>query len=162
MDVDSAFARGLSLGRAHRYFAAHEAFEEAWRAAPAAERDFFQGLVHVVVAWYQDGRGNLVGCSRQLEKAERRLRPYAPVYRGIDVARLLDQLEHAQPPELAPLDLAEAHGVEHPTEADVQPPLTVEEQEQPEHDQHRAARGANVRPPLAQRPERAHEDERSE
>ena len=69
----SSFEAGLALARAGRYFEAHEEFELAWRAAEPEERDFFQGLVHVVVAWYQAGRGNRVGCERQLEKAVRRL-----------------------------------------------------------------------------------------
>jgi predicted metal-dependent hydrolase len=70
--------------------------EDAWRAAPPAERDFFQGLVHVAVAWYQAGRGNRVGCERQLEKAARRLAPYSPAHRGLDVAGLLAQVEAAR------------------------------------------------------------------
>jgi len=82
-------AEGLELIRAGEYFAAHEELEDEWRAAPADERDFLQGLVHVAVAWYQSGRDNRVGCERQLEKATRRLGPYAPAHRGVDVARLL-------------------------------------------------------------------------
>jgi uncharacterized protein len=113
--IESAFERGLELGRAGRYFEAHEAFEEAWREAAADERDFFQGLVHVVVAWYQDGRGNLVGCERQLEKARRRLGAFAPRHRGVDVAAILGQLAKARPPGLQPLDIPEADGVQHPT-----------------------------------------------
>ena len=81
--------------RRGEYFAAHEELETVWRAAAAAERDFFQGLVHVAVAWYQAGRGNRVGCSRQLAKAERRLGPFAPACRGIDVASLLAQVRDA-------------------------------------------------------------------
>ena len=81
--------------RAGEFFAAHEELEDAWRAAETAERDFFQGLVHVAVAWYQAGRGNRVGCERQLEKAQRRLGPYAPQHRGVEVAALLDQLRAA-------------------------------------------------------------------
>ena len=127
--IESAYAQGLELGRSGRYFEAHEAFEEAWREAAPGERDFFQGLVHVVVAWYQDGRGNLVGCRRQLEKAERRLAPYAPAHRGVDVAALLASLAAADPPGLEPLDIREADGVEDPPQARVQPPLPVEEQE---------------------------------
>jgi predicted metal-dependent hydrolase len=69
--------------------------EDLWRAAPAEERDFFQGLVHVAVAWYQAGRGNRVGCERQLEKAARRLGPYAPAHRGLNVSSLLEQVEAA-------------------------------------------------------------------
>jgi predicted metal-dependent hydrolase len=67
-----------------------------WRAAEPAERDFYQGLVHVAVAWYQAGRGNRVGAERQLAKAARRLGPYAPVHRGVDVAAVLGQVEEAQ------------------------------------------------------------------
>jgi predicted metal-dependent hydrolase len=68
----------------------------AWRAAEPDEKDFFQGLVHVAVAWYQAGRGNRRGCERQLEKAARRLAAFAPTHRGVDVASVLAQVERAQ------------------------------------------------------------------
>lgn len=93
--TESPYELGLELIRAGRYFDAHEELETAWRAAEPAERDFLQGLVHVAVAWYQAGRGNTVGCARQLEKATRRLGPYAPAHRGLDVARLLAQVAAA-------------------------------------------------------------------
>jgi predicted metal-dependent hydrolase len=70
--------------------------EDAWRAAEADERDFFQGLVHVAVAWYQAGRGNRVGCKRQLEKAGRRLAPYEPMHRAVDVTSICEQLGAAR------------------------------------------------------------------
>ncbi len=103
--LEAAYEHGLELVRRGEYFAAHEALETAWRAAAPAERDFFQGLVHVAVAWYQAGRGNRVGCERQLEKAERRLRRYAPTHRGLDVADLLAQVEAARFPELPAVTL---------------------------------------------------------
>jgi predicted metal-dependent hydrolase len=83
---------GLDLIRRGEYFAAHEVLEDVWRAAEPEERDFYQGLVHAAVAWYQAGRGNRVGCERQLEKAGRRLGPYAPTHRGVDVGAILDQV----------------------------------------------------------------------
>ena len=52
--------------------------------------------MHVAVAWYQAGRGNRYGCERQLKKAERRLGPYAPAHRDIDVASVLAQVTDAQ------------------------------------------------------------------
>ncbi len=64
--------------------------------------------MHVVVAWYQAGRGNKVGCERQLEKAVLRLTPFSPLHRGVDVAALLSQVEAAQALgtlELRPLDI---------------------------------------------------------
>ena len=86
---------GLTLMRAERWFDAHEALEDEWRDAPGPERDFLQGLVHVTVAWHHASRGNAPGASRQLEKATRRLTPYAPAHRGVDVAQVLGQVEAA-------------------------------------------------------------------
>jgi uncharacterized protein len=137
--IEKSLADGLALARAGRYFEAHEAFEDAWRAAPPDERDFFQGLVHVVVAWYQDGRGNETGCGRQLEKAARRLAAYAPSHRGVDVASLLAQVERARPGAMPQLDVGQAERVENTPQADVEPPLAVEEEEQAERDEHDAA-----------------------
>src|SRR5690348_1209030 len=89
------YKSGLEHIRAGRLFEAHEELETAWRAAAIEERDFYQGLVHVAVAWYQAGRGRPVACARQLEKAARRLAAYAPTHEGVDVAGLLLQLRRA-------------------------------------------------------------------
>src|SRR5262245_15208412 len=125
--VAAEYKRGLALARGGAYFEAHEAFETAWRAAAPAERDFFQGLVHAVVFAYQDGRGRPVGAERQREKALRRLGPYAPAHRGLDVERLLAALVRAEP------DLRE-----HLVERDAEPPVAVEEEQHAERDQDRA------------------------
>jgi predicted metal-dependent hydrolase len=90
------FERGVELIRAGAYFEAHEELEDEWREAPASERDFLQGLVHVTVAWYQAGRGNRTGCERQLEKAERRLDSYRPNHRGVDVTIVLEDVMRAR------------------------------------------------------------------
>ena len=54
--------------------------------------------MHVAVAWYQAGRGRKIGTERQLAKALRRLEPFAPAHRGIELEPLLAQLRelHAQ------------------------------------------------------------------
>ena len=90
------YRAGLDHIRAGRFFEAHEELEVAWRSAPTEERDFFQGLVHVAVAWYQAGRGRPVATGRQLEKAARRLGPFAPEHRGVDVDAVLAQIAVAQ------------------------------------------------------------------
>jgi hypothetical protein len=93
---EDGFENGIALIRGGEYFAAHEELEDAGRAAPAAERDFLQGLVHVAVAWYQAGRGRKVGMERQLAKAIRRLEPYAPTHRGVELEPLLAQLRELE------------------------------------------------------------------
>jgi hypothetical protein len=95
--VEDPYERGLELLAAGEWFAAHEALEDAWRAAEPAERDFLQGLVHVAVAnHHAETTGRPVACERQLEKAARRLGPYAPGHRGLDVAALLRWIEDAR------------------------------------------------------------------
>jgi uncharacterized protein len=94
--MHAAFKRGLESIREGRYFEAHEELETAWRAASPEERDFYQGLVHVAVAWYQAGRERPVATGRQLEKAARRLAPFTPTHRGVDVAGVLTQIATAR------------------------------------------------------------------
>jgi predicted metal-dependent hydrolase len=94
--MEAAFKRGLEAIRAGHYFEAHEELEDVWRTAATEERDFFQGLVHVAVAWYQAGRGRPIATASQLEKAARRLGPYAPAHRGVDVAHVLAQVKAAR------------------------------------------------------------------
>ena len=91
-----ALERGIALLRSGSYFEAHEELEDEWRVAPPEDRDFYQGLVHVAVAWHHAGRGNRPGCERQLEKAERRLRAYGPAHRGVDVASALAEVARAR------------------------------------------------------------------
>ncbi len=109
---------GLELARRGEYFEAHEAFELAWRACEGEERDFFQGLVHVVVSAYQRGRDRPVAAESQRLKALRRLAAFEPVHRGLDVRRLREALERA-----------EADPREYLVERDLKPPVAPEEQE---------------------------------
>jgi predicted metal-dependent hydrolase len=125
--VEDAYQHGLRLARTGRFFDAHEAFETAWRACAQDERDFFQGLVHVVVSSYQAGRGRPVAAERQRLKALNRLAAYAPSHRGLDVELLL-----------ARLDRAEADPRQHLVDRDAEPPVAVEEEEEAERDEHGA------------------------
>jgi predicted metal-dependent hydrolase len=116
--VDGSYQDGLALSRDGRFFEAHEAFETAWRACPDPERDFFQGLVHVVVSAYQRGRGRPVAAERQRIKALNRLAAYEPAHRGLDVTALR-----------AALDRAEADPRQYLIDRGAQPPVAVEEEQ---------------------------------
>ncbi len=97
---------GLELFRSGRYFETHEEWEEAWREAPAEERDFYQGMVHLTVALYQAGRGNARGARAQLRKAHRRLSRYFPAHRGISLDRLVPEVVAGVEQVLAGADIA--------------------------------------------------------
>ena len=123
--VTGGYEHGLELARAGAYFEAHEAFEQAWRACRPDERDFFQGLVHVVVSAYQSGRGRPVAAR-------------TPTAEGAPPARRRSHRYTAGWTSsycVAKLERAEADPREHLVERDPQPPVAVEEEQQPEHDQ---------------------------
>jgi hypothetical protein len=94
---DLALPPAESLAEAQRLldegrpFHAHEVLEGTWKAAPAEERDLWQGLAQVAVAVTHSARGNPAGAAALLRRAAERLRPYEvdPPY-GIDVPGLLD------------------------------------------------------------------------
>ena len=123
--VDGSYQHGLELARKEQFFEAHEAFETAWRACAEPERDFFQGLVHVVVSAYQRGRGRPIAAERQRLKALRRLAAYEPSHRGLDVTALRSALDRAEPDPR-----------EYLVDRGAQPPVPVEEEQQPEADEH--------------------------
>jgi uncharacterized protein len=124
--VRGSYQHGLELARAGRFFDAHEAFETAWRACAEHERDFFQGLVHVVVSAYQRERGRPIATERQRVKALRRLARYEPSHRGLDVAALRAALDRAEPDPRQYL-----------VDRSAEPPVAVEEEQQPERDEGR-------------------------
>ena len=77
-----ALALAQALLDEGRAFGAHEVLEAAWKAAPADERDLWQGLAQLCVGVTHLQRGNRVGAVRLLRRAAGRL-PADPPY-GLD------------------------------------------------------------------------------
>jgi hypothetical protein len=77
-----------------RPFHAHEVLEASWKAAPAEERDFWQGLAQLAVGLTHARRGNAAGAVTLLQRGAARIRPYAPAdpY-GVAVARVVADAE---------------------------------------------------------------------
>jgi predicted metal-dependent hydrolase len=89
-----ALATARELVSGGRPFAAHEVLEARWKAAPAEERDLWQGLAQVCVALTHAARGNEVGADRLFERAADRLAAYAATGReayGVDVDEVIQQ-----------------------------------------------------------------------
>jgi len=72
-----------------RPFHAHEVLEATWKAAPADERDLWQGLAQLAVGLTHAMRGNNIGAATLLRRGAERICAYAegPPY-GIDVTGL--------------------------------------------------------------------------
>ena len=75
---------------AGRPFHAHEVLEASWKAAPADERDLWQGLAQIAVGLTHRMRGNAAGAMTLLRRGAARIEPFAedPPY-GVLVADLV-------------------------------------------------------------------------
>jgi threonine dehydratase len=71
--VPNDLARGVALFNERRFFEAHEVLEDVWRAAPAQERKFLQGIVQLAVAFHHFSTGNLVGMRSVMERGIRNI-----------------------------------------------------------------------------------------
>lgn len=90
---DASYQHGLELFNRGEFFDAHEVLEDVWRAAPAAEKKFLQGLIQVAVGLHHHSRGNLAGARSLLARAHRNLSAYPGRHAGIDLAGLRARVE---------------------------------------------------------------------
>jgi hypothetical protein len=86
------YAHGISLFNDAKFFDAHEALEDIWRAAPPENKKFLQGLVQVAVAFHHYSTGNRVGMRSVLERAIRNLAQPSGSFGQIQTAALLRSL----------------------------------------------------------------------
>jgi hypothetical protein len=107
-----ALATAQELLDAGQPFRAHEVLEAAWKAAPQAERDLWQGLAQIAVGLTHALRGNARGAAALLRRGADRLGGYpAPGPHQVDVegirqacGALADRIDAAG---LAQLDAAD-------------------------------------------------------
>ncbi len=91
MDSDQ-YVRGITLFNNAKFFDAHEALEDVWRAAPPENKKFLQGLIQVAVAFHHYSTGNRVGMRSVLERAIRNLGEPSGGFGQIQLAALLQSL----------------------------------------------------------------------
>jgi len=82
--------RGTRLFNRRRYLSAQQVWEDAWRAAPVAERPFVEGLVQLAAALHlRTRRGATRGAVHLLSQALIVLEEYRPAAHGVDVDALV-------------------------------------------------------------------------
>ncbi|QEV57210.1 DUF309 domain-containing protein [Streptomyces platensis] len=71
-------------------FHAHEVLEDAWKAAPEAERELWRGLAQLAVGLTHAARGNTAGGATLLDRGATAIAPYAETAPyGIDITGLM-------------------------------------------------------------------------
>jgi predicted metal-dependent hydrolase len=92
----AALLQGIDEFNRRLFFEQHETLEDAWIEESDAVRYLYQGILQIGVAFYHLRRGNYRGATALLERGMGYLRPFAPACMSVDVARLLEETEHAR------------------------------------------------------------------
>lgn len=86
---------GFELFNAGERFEAHEEWEAIWLDEPKGHpnRLFLQGLIQIAAAFHRVDTNFLGAAYRLFRSSRRKLLPFAPTYKGVDVAALIPMVE---------------------------------------------------------------------
>ena len=94
LSLDENHELGRAHARANRWFAAHEAWETAWKQArDTDEAELFKGLSQMGAGYVHLFRGNAHGAATLLRRAAMRIAPYADGSRDVLTKTLAARLE---------------------------------------------------------------------
>ena len=92
-DHDPRFLQGIACFNECDFFEAHEHWEELWADYQGPSRRFYQGLIQVAVCLHHFGNGNTRGAQKLYHSCRSYLEEYRPFHEGVDVDKLLGELE---------------------------------------------------------------------
>lgn len=90
---DPRIEEGIRLFNEGEFFACHDVLEDFWGEQICSEKPFFQGLIQAAVALFHFEEGNLGGARRMSLSSRAYMSSFSPSLGGIDVARLLADLD---------------------------------------------------------------------
>lgn len=84
---------GIEMFNEGHFYKCHDFLEEAWVNDESAGRDLYRGILQVGIAYYQIERGNYRGALKMLLRVRQWLDPLPAVCRGVNVARLREDVD---------------------------------------------------------------------
>jgi predicted metal-dependent hydrolase len=85
--------KGIEHFNACDFFEAHEVWEELWQEHHGPSRKFYQGLIQVAVCLHHFGNGNTRGAKKLYHSSRNYLENYRPSHLGLDVDKLISEME---------------------------------------------------------------------
>jgi predicted metal-dependent hydrolase len=101
------YREGIRLFNSHQFFAAHEVWEDAWRACVGVKRDYYQGLIQCAVALEHYRRGNSRGVLSLFASYQKHFARVPSQFMGMDVKRLEEAMLRSLAPVLERVPPAE-------------------------------------------------------
>lgn len=90
---DPRYLEGIRYFNECEFFEAHEVWEDLWSDDHSPNRRFYQGLIQVAVCLHHFGNGNIRGARKLYHSCRGYLEAYRPKHLGLDVDKLLADLE---------------------------------------------------------------------
>jgi uncharacterized protein len=92
-EYDPRYLQGIQHFNQCDFFESHELWEEMWTDEYGPSRKFLQGLIQAAVALHHFGNGNIRGAKKLYYGSRGYLEHYRPHHMGIDLDRLLAQMD---------------------------------------------------------------------
>ena len=90
---EDSFLIALNLFNSHKWYEAHDAFEEIWNSVDGDERQVIQGILQVSVSQFHLSKGNLNGATILLGEGLGRIKYRTKINLGIDLESFCRCLE---------------------------------------------------------------------
>jgi predicted metal-dependent hydrolase len=90
---DPRYLEGIEHFNKCDFFEAHEVWEDLWKDTEGPPRLFYKGLIHVAVCLHHFGNGNIRGAKKLYHSSRGYLDAYRPQYEGLNVDKLLAEME---------------------------------------------------------------------
>jgi len=90
---DPRFVEGINFFNQCEFYESHEVWEDLWTDYEGPSRRFYQGLIQVAVCLHHFGNGNGRGAKKLFYSSRQYLQDYLPRHEGVDVEKLLRELE---------------------------------------------------------------------
>jgi predicted metal-dependent hydrolase len=90
---DPRYLEGIRYFNECEFFEAHEVWEDVWQEYTGPARKFYQGLIQVAVCLHHFGNGNTTGAKKLYNSSRAYLEKYQPHYMGLNVDKLLAELQ---------------------------------------------------------------------
>tara|TARA_B000000532_G_scaffold224828_1_gene201899 strand:+ start:162 stop:530 length:369 start_codon:yes stop_codon:yes gene_type:complete len=89
----NSLLNALNLFNNHKWYEAHDAFEEIWNCVDGDERQVIQGILQVSVSQFHLSKGNLNGATILLGEGLGRIKTRTNINLGIDLESFCRSLE---------------------------------------------------------------------
>ena len=79
---------GIKLFNEGEFYKAHDPLELAWMDTQSPERDLYQGVLQIGLAYFQISQGNYRGALKMFIRGQRNLKPLGDTLLGVDINKL--------------------------------------------------------------------------